>query len=334
MALTNSQYNAIMRNYSEKQLKNKAALDGRYEAVLSKVPDFSQLEDEISSLSVSQAKRLILGETGILETYHSQMAHLKEKRKNLLISGGFPEDYLKMRYDCPLCQDTGYIGNNKCACFIQEEIDLLYTQANLKKILEKENFSTFSTAYYSAKLTDAASNVTALELAKRAVAQAHSFVEHFGDAYENLLLYGNTGVGKTFLTNCIAKELLERRFSVLYFSSATFFETLAKNTFEQRLDEEDSSSYILNCDLLIIDDLGTEMVNSFVLSKFFDIINRRHLAEKSTLISTNLSVEALKETYTERSSSRILGNYILIKLIGNDIRIQKKLEHTHPDTSH
>lgn len=328
MALKNSQYNAIMRKYSEKQFKNKADLDARYREVVSKVPEFSRLEDEISSLSVTQAKRLILGEQGVLEAYRSQMASLKDKRKQLLASGNFPEDYLEMRYDCPHCQDTGYIGNEKCACFIQEEIDLLYTQANLKDILTRENFSTFSTAYYSDKLTDPASNATALELANRAVAQARAFVNRFGTTYENLLLYGNTGVGKTFLTNCIAKELLDRRFSVLYFSATTFFETLAKNTFEQHLDEEDTSSYILNCDLLIIDDLGTEMANSFVLSKFFDVINRRHLAGKSTLISTNLSVEALKETYTERSSSRILGNYTLVKLIGNDIRIQKKLKFT------
>lgn len=329
MALTNSQYNAIMRNYSEKQFKNKAALDARRERVYSAIPEFSELEDEISSLSVSHAKRLILGEQGILENYRSQMVCLKEKQNSLLISAGFPADYLKMRYDCPYCQDTGYIENEKCTCFIQEEIDLLYTQANLKKILEQENFTTFSTAYYSEKLTDAASNATARELVDRALTQAHSFVDRFGDTYENLLLYGNTGVGKTFLTNCIAKELLDRRFSVLYFSSMDFFEFLAKNTFEQHLDEEDTSGYIFNCDLLIIDDLGTEMVNSFVLSKFFDTINRRHLAGKSTLISTNLSVEALKETYTERSSSRILGNYILVKLIGNDIRIQKKLASKH-----
>lgn len=328
MALKNSQYNAIMRKYSDKQFKNKASLDARYKEVLSKIPEFGTVEDEISSLSVSNAKRLIMGEQDVLEDYRRQMVLLKEKRKRLLEAGNFPADYLEMHYDCPHCQDTGYVGNEKCACFIQEEIDLLYTQANLKDILTRENFSTFSTAYYSEKLTDPASNATALDLANRALSQAHAFVEHFGTTYENLLLYGNTGVGKTFLTNCIAKELLDRRFSVLYFSSTTFFETLAKNTFEQHLDEEDTSSYIFNCDLLIIDDLGTEMANSFVLSKFFDVINRRHLAEKSTLISTNLSVEALKETYTERSSSRILGNYTLIKLIGNDIRIQKKLIHT------
>ena len=328
MALKNSQYNAIMRNYSERQLKNKTALDARYEEVFTTLPEFSQLEDEISSFSVAQAKRLILGEQGVLTSYRSRMTLLKEKRKQLLASGNFPADYLELRYDCPHCQDTGYVGNEKCACFIQQEIDLLYTQANLKEILTRENFFTFSTAYYSKRLTDAATGATAFELANRALAQAHAFVEHFGTTYENLLLYGNTGVGKTFLTNCIAKELLDRRFSVLYFSSATFFETLAKNTFEQHLDEEDTSGYIFNCDLLIIDDLGTEMANSFVLSKFFDTINRRHLAGKSTLISTNLSVEAIKETYTERTSSRILGNYILVKLIGDDIRIQKKLNHT------
>lgn len=325
MALKNSQYNAIMRKYTEKQLKNKAELDKKHEELVSRFPEFAELEAEISSLSVAQAKRLILGEQGVLESYRTRMGILKEKQRNLLVSNGYPENYLEMQYDCPYCQDTGYIGDQKCACFIQEEIDLLYTQTNLKDILQRENFSTFSTKYYSTVLTDPASNATAFDLANRALKQAHNFVEQFGKTYDNILLYGNTGVGKTFLTNCIAKELLDRRFSVLYFSATTLFETLAKNTFEQHLDEEDTYSYILSCDLLIIDDLGTEMSNSFVLSKFFDVINRRHLARKSTLISTNLSVEAIKDTYSERSSSRILGNYTLIKLIGNDIRIQKKI---------
>ncbi len=328
MALNNSQYNAIMRNYAQKQFENKALQEARYHEVYAKIPELAELDASISSFSVSQAKRLIQGETGIMASYRSRMAALKGKRKELLLSGGFPLDYLEMTYHCSACQDTGYIGDKKCACFLQEEIDLLYTQANLKDILKRENFSTFSTAYYSKVLTDSATGATALELANRALAQSRAFIRNFQDTYENLLIYGNTGVGKTFLTNCIAKELLDKRFSVLYFSAATFFETLSKNTFGQHLDEEDISSYILNCDLLIIDDLGTELTNSFVISKFFEVVNQRHLIRKSTLISTNLSVEALKDTYSERSSSRILGNYTLIKLIGNDIRIQKKLVHT------
>lgn len=327
MALKNSQYNAIMRNYAQKQFENKAIQDARYEEVYTKVPALAELDSSISSFSVAQAKRLVMGEEGILGNYRSRMAELNARRKALLASGGFPSDYLEMTYHCPACQDTGYIGNQKCSCFLQEEIDLLYQQVNLKQILELENFSTFSDAFYSKALTDSATGASAYELAGRALSQSKAFVERFGRSGENLLIYGNTGVGKTFLTNCIAKELLDRRFSVLYFSATTFFETLSKNTFGQHLDEDDTSDYILNCDLLIIDDLGTEMTNSFVLSKFFEVINYRQLIGKSMLISTNLSMEALKDTYSERISSRILGNYTLIKLIGNDIRIQKKLNH-------
>lgn len=325
MSLKNSQYDAIMRNYSQKQFENKAKQDLRYQEVYHKIPEFQKIEHSISSLSIGQAKKLLTDGHASMHEYHEKMERLKQQRTTLLAQYGFPADYLELTYHCRDCKDQGYIGNRKCHCFLQEEIDLLYSQTTIKELLKQENFENFSDQYYSRTLTDPNSGASAYEMAHKALKQCKNFVKNFSSSYENILLYGNTGVGKTFLTNCIAKALLDRCHSVLYFSATTLFDTLAKNTFEQRLDEVPSSSYILDCDLLIIDDLGTEMSNSFVLSKFFEVINERHLRRKSTLISTNLSMETLKDIYTERTFSRIFGNYILIKLIGNDIRIQKKL---------
>lgn len=325
MALKNSQYDAIMRDYNQKQFENKETQAARRREVYSRVPEIEMLEEMIASTSIDYAKKSLSDDNISMKNYRDRIEELKSRRTALLVNYGFPVDYLDLPFHCRYCKDTGFVDGKKCSCFKQAEIDLLYSQANIKEVLKTENFEHFNDLLYSRNLTDPASGASAYEMALNALAQSKRFVHDFPN-YENILLYGNTGVGKTFLTNCIAKALLDNCYSVLYFSATTFFDTLAKNTFEQRLDEENSSSYILDCDLLIIDDLGTEMSNSFVLSKFFEVINERHLRRKSTLISTNLSPELLKETYNERSFSRIFGNYTVIKLIGNDIRIQKKLK--------
>lgn len=325
MALKNSQYDAIMRDYNQKQFENKEKQEARRHEVYSRVPEIEMLDELIASTSIEYAKKQLTEDTVSMDAYHKRINQLKSRKTALLVNYGFPVDYLELPYHCKYCKDTGFIDGKKCRCFKQAEIDLLYSQANIKDVLKTENFEHFNDLLYSRNLKDSATGASAYEMALNALAQSQRFVHDFPN-YENILLYGNTGVGKTFLTNCIAKALLDKCYSVLYFSATTFFDTLAKNTFEQHLDEENTSSYILGCDLLIIDDLGTEMSNSFVLSKFFEIINERHLRRKATLISTNLSPELLKETYNERSFSRIFGNYTVIKLIGNDIRIQKKLK--------
>ena len=134
------------------------------------------------------------------------------------------------------------------------------------------------------------------------------------------------GVGKTFLSNCISKELIESGFSVIYFSAPAFFNILAQSAFDKSdTDAQNMREYIYDCDLLVIDDLGTEYTNPFVTSQFFSCINERILGRRSTIISTNLSLDSLVDLYTERAFSRITSNYIMLKLFGDDIRIKKKL---------
>ena len=154
---------------------------------------------------------------------------------------------------------------------------------------------------------------------------ALEFVDTFSDEFRNLFLYGDTGVGKTFLSNCIAKELIDRAFSVIYFTAYDFFDTLAKSKFEKDDTAEMMSEHIFDCDLLIIDDLGTELPNSFTVSQLFLCLNERLLRRKSTVISTNLSLESIVDIYSERTFSRITSNYTMLKLTGDDIRIKMKL---------
>ena len=238
-----------------------------------------------------------------------------------------PEDYLELSYDCPLCHDTGYIGNEKCTCFKRAVIELLYTQSNLAEILKTENFSHFSFSYYSDQLKNPVTGLTARETAQNAVAAARKFIQTFDTSFSNLFFYGDTGVGKTFLSHCIAKELIDSAHSVIYFSAFDLFDQLAKSAFSRSDQGADPmpEEYLCDCDLLIIDDLGTELTNAFVSSQLFLCINERITRRKSTLISTNLSLEQFSDTYSERVFSRISSSYTMVKLIGNDIRIQKKL---------
>lgn len=325
MALNNSQYDTIVRTYEQKQLQTRNALDKRHEIVYREIPEYKDLQLSISELSVRQARKLLEGDENALQELKVQLKALSEKAAALLTSKGFPADYLEPIYDCPDCKDTGYIGNQKCHCFRKAVIDLLYTQSNLKDILQKENFDTFSFSYYSSNHTDPKTGNSSLASIQKAHAVALEFVDTFGKDFRNLFLYGDTGIGKTFLSNCIAKELIDRSFSVIYLSSFELFDTLAKSKFDNDADAGEMNEHIFDCDLLIIDDLGTELANSFTVSQLFLCLNERLLRGKSTIISTNLSLEALVEIYSERTFSRITSNYTMLKLTGDDIRIKKKL---------
>ena len=213
------------------------------------------------------------------------------------------------------------MGSQKCTCFKKAEIELLYTQSNLKEILKKENFDHFSFDYYSDTMKNETTGLTERETAKRAYDIARGFVRNFDDSFENLFLYGDTGVGKTFLSHCIAHKLLESAHCVMYFSAFDLFALLAESKFSR--EKTEGEEFVFDSDLLIIDDLGTELTNSFVSSQLFLCINERIMRRKSTIISTNLKLENFSDTYSERTFSRIASNYRMVKLEGKDIRIQK-----------
>ena len=156
----------------------------------------------------------------------------------------------------------------------------------------------------------------------------HRFIDTFGTEFQNLFFYGSVGVGKTYLSTCIARGIMNREYSVLYFSAPQLFSALSQSKFDRNdVDAKNMNEYIFNCDLLIIDDLGSEYTNSFIAAQFFTCINERLIHRKSTIISTHLSLESISDLYTERSFSRITSSYALLKIIGDDIRIKKKLKH-------
>lgn len=324
MPLTNTQYEEIMRKYNRIQTRHQQLLQEHREEIRALLPRVDEINHEISGASMKKARELLSGSPSDW-SLDDTIQRLAEERQTLLLAHGYPADYLELSCDCAKCRDTGYIGGKKCDCFKRAAIELLYAQSQLSDILEKENFSTFDESFYPLGLTDKSTGQSALDMARSAVRTAKDFVARFDRQFENLYFYGNTGVGKTFLTHCIARELIESGHSVIYFSAYDLFDQLAKKAFHDRKEGPGLPDYVEDCDLLIIDDLGTELTNSFVSARLFLLINERLTHKKSTIISTNLEIGAFSEMYSERTFSRIFSSYTICKLIGRDIRIQKKL---------
>lgn len=324
MKLNNSQYDTIMRMYDAKQSHARAVQSARYEEINARLPEYDELRKETAAISAEAARAALRGDMTKREKLSDKLASINEEKRILLSSAGYPEDYLDLHYECPLCNDTGFVGGQKCRCFKQAAIDLLYNQSNIKKILLLENFSNFNYDWYSEDYIDPVSGISALENIVNVTKDVNSFISDFPSG-QNLLFYGDTGVGKTFLTHCIAGELLGKGHSVLYLSAIDLFDLFSKYAFDNdsEADYRDAFSQILDCELLIIDDLGTELVNSFTNSRLFYCINERIQAGLSTIISTNLSLEELMNTYSERIFSRLTMSYGIHKIFGDDIRLKK-----------
>lgn len=326
MALSNSQYNAIMRIYNQRQFQDKYEQDRRVEEVYERLPQIRQIDDAISTQAVACARRLLDGDAKAKELLKRQLEDLREQKAVLLAAYGYEPDYMEMRYHCPECRDTGYVDGKKCRCFKKEEIRLLYSQSNIEDVLAKENFLSFTFDYYDNKEVIPQIGMTVADYMRQVYGWCREYVEGFKSKGGNLIFTGSTGVGKTFLTNCIAKALIDEYQSVIYLSANDLFDIFSKNKFHYETEEEmrDMYQYILDCDLLIIDDLGTELNNSFVSSQLFYCINERLIRKKGTIISTNLSMDMLRDTYSDRISSRIISQYSIIPLYGGDIRTKKR----------
>lgn len=316
MPLTNKQYDAIMREYDRRQYRNYRQMCRHQDEIYQKIPRIREIDESISSCSLRQAEKIFDAEPNALSDLQEQLASFRREKDFLLKEAGYPTDYLEMHYTCRDCQDTGYIGRKKCRCFQKEEIRLLYSSSHLEHILEEENFRTLSYDVYDQEQRAAMPAIIRL---------SQDFVQNFDQECKNLLFYGPVGTGKTFLSNCIARELLDSGHSVIYFTAFQFFEHFSAVSSPETGDFIQRHEALLDSDLLILDDIGTEMANTFTVSKLFQVLNERALRRKSTIISTNLSPKDFRDIYSERVFSRITSSYTLVKFTGSDIRIRKKI---------
>lgn len=313
MPLGNTQMQAILKEYDKTREKNRNILSKRMSQVEAKAPAYFDHHRQIISLCMQRANSALYPETADSSSdfdYRKSLAALRAAKEQTLLNAGFPADYLEPIYDCPVCRDTGYTGTTQCDCLKQRIIRKLYSQSGIEHMLQTNNFSTLSYEYYEG---------ADLEAFKNAVQTCQDMVQHFSTNKTNLLFYGTVGCGKSFLSGCVAKALIDQGISVVYFSAAQLFDILYQNTLYNGLED------LYNYELVIIDDLGAEMTNSFVTTALFSFLNERILREKATIISTNLNLSDLKERYSDRIVSRIIQNFKLCKLSGPDIRILKRL---------
>ena len=314
MSLSNLQYEMIQKKYADRQRHNRLQLEEHIAYVNEHVDGYRELNDAISSLCIAKAKHLLDGDDSALEELKSTIHDLKLQKDALLKSASIPDDYLTLSYDCPDCKDSGYIEGKKCHCFKQEMMTILYDQSNIREFLNTQDFKKVSSEYYHG--VDLVHFEDTLEKSK-------NFVKNFDNDYQNIIFYGTVGTGKSFLSGCIAKSLIETGHSVIYFSATALIDSFSKYSFDYKNKEEynEFCNDVYGCDLLIIDDLGTELVNDFTITRFFNCLNERFLRKKPIVISTNLSLEELRGRYSDRIFSRLTSNFTFCNLTGPDIRM-------------
>lgn len=324
--MNNSLYKQTLKEYENKLTEKEIALNRKKRKLYNQIPRLAEIDDALNHSGIELAKLIQSNPKNankFISTYKEKTIDLNMEKGELLVKNGFPLDYLQIKYDCTICNDEGFADGKICNCFKQNLINKYYAQSNLEKILQQENFDNFDIRYYSdtALKNDEKSPKSTIE---NILSKSIQFVKNFEDHDSSLFFYGNPGLGKTFISHCIAKELLDSGKTVIYQTSADLIDIIRKSKFEKNTNSSaDMIEKLFTSDLLIIDDLGTENLTEFANNELFNLINKRLLNKNKMLISTNLSIKELRIKYNNRLTSRILGSFSLLKFTGQDIRLIK-----------
>ena len=331
--MNNSNLKKLLSEYERKRIQEENDLEYRKNQLYNSYPRLQEIDNELSTLAISSTKELIKNNNKEkLNKLTDSIQNLREEKKELLFSIGKDYNYLTPQYECNICKDTGYVTENyetvMCNCLKQKLFNIEYNKSNITN-LEKQNFTYFDSTIYSdvvdkSKYGSDKSPKENIEIIKKI---CYTFIENFDNPEQkNLLFTGNTGLGKTFLSSCIANEILKKQKTVLYQTAPIMLDSII----DYRFGKNTTNIYnnILDVDLLIIDDLGTECMNNMKFTEFFNIINTRLLNQNNkttkTIISTNLSIQNLFNSYDERIVSRFIGNYDICRFYGDDLRIKLK----------
>lgn len=325
----------LLKEYEKKRFIAHSNYEYKKEIFYKSNPDLEQINSKINNLAILISKETLKNNQSQIDKLRKDFNKLQKQKEIILKELNLPENFFSPDYECKLCHDTGYIIDENiksvlCNCIKQKLFNIKYNSSNIGD-LDKENFSTFDISLYSTEINKekfkaSISPRVNIENIKKI---AEQFINNFDSPEEkNLLFIGNTGLGKTFLSNCIAAELLKKEKTVLYQSSSSMLDSILDYKFSKEDSSDNIYNNILNVDLLIIDDLGTENINALKFAELFNIINSRLLNQNhkitKTIISTNLSIDNLFKNYDERIVSRLVGYYNICRFFGDDIRFIKK----------
>ena len=310
---------------------NAAEQQRRTRAVYARIPRVEEIDlalrrqmAELCALTLSRDA----GAAERVEALRAENLALQRERAQLLRDAGLPANWLDDIYSCEKCRDTGFIGSELCSC-LRREYKLCLTR-ELSGLLRdgKESFASFRLDLYSAEPDPALGGMSPRETMDIVFKTCLAYARNFSPRSPNLLFRGGTGLGKTFLSACIAREAADRGYSVAYEGTAAALAEFERQKFSRDAAEADAAGEkvknYLECDLMILDDLGTEMATSFSTAALYQLINTRLAARRSTVISTNLDFESLRRRYGAQIASRLEGEYTCLPFRGRDIRLVKK----------
>ena len=316
----------VLSLYEKIREQEASSLKIRKKEIQELHPEIIAVDQEIGKLSLKLSVNILkaanTSNESIVLSLKKRITDLRAQKCEMLVQNGYSQDYLSLHYRCSKCKDTGYIGINPCSCYKRNLIDVYYKNSELSHAVKHNNFDTFDISLFSTHRVGEEKFSPRKNIERILQYALKEYMPNFKVHNDNLLFYGDPGTGKTYLTNCIARDLLDRGVLVVYRTA----DELIKNLREIRFDNNKIlEELLINCDLLIIDDLGTEQITEFSITEFFNILNSKLLRNKKMIISTNLSLTDITKSYTERISSRLIGNFKLYKFYGDDIRVQINL---------
>ena len=314
------------RLLEQRRAQAEKAMQQRKSAAFEAVPALAALEREIAESGAAVVNAIGAGEDAAeyLALLERQNTAAQNEQARLLRAHGYAPDYLKPQYTCAQCRDTGFTRGLRCGCFTKLLRTLAYQELSMDTPLERCTFDSFKLDYYSPQ-PDPSTGMAPRKAMAGVLEYCQQYAAHFGRGAKSLLCTGPTGLGKTHLSLAIAGAVLEQGHTVIYGSAMNLLGRLERERFARYGEQsEDAGRALLECDLLILDDLGAEFSTAFTQSSIYNIVNTRMMASQPVIISTNLSAAQLNEKYGERVTSRVIGNYTVLRFFGSDVRQAKR----------
>ena len=318
-------FKRIREDYESRQFAAQAEADARRDELYREIPSLREIDSRLSSFGLRIMEAALNGgdTDAAIAMLHAENDAIVRERAKILHEHGYPADYTMPQYECATCADTGYVGIRMCSCMRHRLIEASLEASGLGNLMKEQSFDNFSLDFYRA-------NPKEYQIMSRNYNAIRQYAEGFSMAEgksspKSLLFVGGTGLGKTHLSTAVARTVIERGYDVYYNSAVGMISDFEFRRFGAGLaqtDGDDTARYT-ECDLLIIDDLGTEVVNQFTVSCLYHVINTRINMGKPTVISTNLTSADIRKIYNDRIASRLLAEFVVLPFYGTDVRRQK-----------
>ena len=317
MGFNRENYARIKQEYDGKYLRAQEAARLRRAEVHARLPEIAKIDAELSASGVRVFEASLRQDKAALDAIEAENVALNKKRASLLVEAGYSADYTEVKYECNECGDTGVVDYRMCSCMREKLVIAGLESSGMYSLIKSQTFNNFKLDYYSGE---------ALSRMKTILDIAKSYADSFEAGKSgSIIMMGNTGLGKTHLSSAVGGVIAKKGNDVYYTGAVDMLADFEKDHFgyDRSGDQVSETEKYFSCDLLIIDDLGTELINQFTTSSLYNLLNSRLVKGKATIINTNFSRDELRKKYQDRITSRFFGEYTVLPFLGTDIREKK-----------